>query len=228
MNHAENGGVGANTKCKRKCGRDGKARRLAQHSPRITDVAQRFFSETADADIADVFLHAVEAPDLHYGLAAGRNRIDTPRNLPGRDLLDVRPQLLVELRVQPPPAGECAPEACDLRPEGHGDQSDSRTSPTAETMRAHCFFSAASCCRPAGVSRYALMRRPPSVNDHSPAINPSCSSRCSAGNNDPAFTVNVPLVICSMRSAIATPCRGSSSSVRRISKPSVPFRISVD
>ena len=37
------------------------------------------------------------------------------------------------------------------------------------------------------------------------------------------LTRNVPRVICSIRSAIATPCRGSSSSVRRMSRPSVPL-----
>src|SRR4051812_47684579 len=54
-------------------------------------------------------------------------------------------------------------------------------------------------------------------------MNPSCSSRCSAGNSDPGLTTKVPPLICWMRSATPTPCRGSSSRVLRTRRSSVPF-----
>src|SRR5215831_18283571 len=54
-------------------------------------------------------------------------------------------------------------------------------------------------------------------------MNPSSSSRCSAGKSEPGLTTNVWPLICWMRSATPTPCRGSSASVLRMRKSSVPL-----
>src|ERR1700686_5519120 len=61
-----------------------------------------------------------------------------------------------------------------------------------------------------------------SVTRHSLASHPARSSLRNAGNSDPGFTWNTPLLICSMRIAIPYPCIGCSSSVFKISMSSVP------
>ena len=62
--------------------------------------------------------------------------------------------------------------------------------------------------------------RPSSIRRRS---RPPARGGAAPGTASPALTWKVPRVICSMRSAMATPWRGSSSSVRRISRSSVPF-----
>ena len=61
--------------------------------------------------------------------------------------------------------------------------------------------------------RTDLTRLPSSVIDQLPVIHASCSSRCRAGNSEPACTSNAPPVTCLIRLAIATPWRGCNSRV---------------
>src|SRR4051812_7434535 len=95
-------------------------------------------------------------------------------------------------------------------------------------MRVQFCFSNASWRWPLRVSVYDRTRRPSADSTQSPCIHPSCSMRCKAGNNEPAFTWKVPLVIWAIRSAMADPCIARRLRVRKINRSSVPLSNSAD
>jgi hypothetical protein len=73
----------------------------------------------ADARTAHVLLHRLDAVHLHRGRASGRLRIEARLHLPGRQVLEVCAQLVVELALETPPVEQQPPPAGDPREQRH-------------------------------------------------------------------------------------------------------------